>query len=79
MGGKLRRRLREVKRRRCIHGVVDLTRQAMALAADLVGGIPWIEPTDADRSTEVAFCRDLARELGKDGNRRDTSGACRRG
>ena len=29
-------------------GAADLVRQAMDLGADLVGGIPWIEYTDAD-------------------------------
>ncbi len=43
-----------------------LLRQAMALGADVVGGIPWIERTDADRAAHVAFCFELAREFGKD-------------
>jgi cytosine deaminase len=41
-------------------------RQAMALGADAVGGIPWIERTAADTAAHVAFCFDLAREFGKD-------------
>jgi cytosine deaminase len=47
-------------------GAADLMRQAMALGADVVGGIPWIESTDADRAAHVAFCFDLAREFDKD-------------
>jgi cytosine deaminase len=43
-----------------------LMRQAMALGADAVGGIPWIERTAADAAAHVAFCFDLARESGKD-------------
>jgi len=41
-------------------------RQAMALGADAVGGIPWIERTAADTAAHVAFCFDLAREFDKD-------------
>ena len=47
-------------------GAADLMRQAMALGADVVGGIPWIEDTDADRAAHVDFCFDLAREFGAD-------------
>jgi cytosine deaminase len=47
-------------------GAAALMRQAMALGADVVGGIPWIERTDADRAAHVAFCFDLAREFGTD-------------
>ncbi len=43
-----------------------LLRQAMALGADVVGGIPWIEHSAADTTAHVAFCFDLAREFGKD-------------
>jgi cytosine deaminase len=43
-----------------------LLREAMALGADVVGGIPWIERTDADRAAHVAFCFDLAQEFGTD-------------
>ena len=46
-------------------GAAELMRQALALGADVVGGIPWIERTDADRAAHVAFCFDLAREFGK--------------
>lgn len=43
-----------------------LMREAMALGADVVGGIPWIEATDADRAAHVRFCFDLAREFDAD-------------
>jgi cytosine deaminase len=43
-----------------------LMREAMALGADVVGGIPWIERSAADTAAHVAFCFDLAREFGKD-------------
>ncbi|MGD9765721.1 MAG: amidohydrolase family protein [Candidatus Binatia bacterium] len=43
-------------------GAAELMRQAMALGADVVGGIPWIEYTDADAAAHVDFCFDLARE-----------------
>jgi cytosine deaminase len=47
-------------------GAAGLLREAMALGADVVGGIPWIEATDADRAAHVRVCFDLAREFGKD-------------
>jgi cytosine deaminase len=47
-------------------GAAALMRQAMALGADVVGGIPWIERTAADTAAHVAFCFELAREFGKD-------------
>ncbi len=47
-------------------GAAVLMRQAMALGADVVGGIPWIERTAADTAAHVAFCFELAREFGKD-------------
>ena len=34
-------------------GTADLIRQAMDLGADVVGGIPWIEFTDADSQTHI--------------------------
>jgi cytosine deaminase len=43
-----------------------LMREAMALGADVVGGIPWIERSAADAAAHIAFCFDLAREFGKD-------------
>jgi cytosine/creatinine deaminase len=47
-------------------GAADLMRQAMQAGADVVGGIPWIEFTDADAATHVKICFDLAQEFGKD-------------
>ena len=46
-------------------GAADLMRQAMALGADVVGGIPWIEYTDADIAEHVRICFDLAAEFDK--------------
>ncbi len=37
-----------------------LMREAMAMGADVVGGIPWIEPTEADAQAHIDFCFDLA-------------------
>lgn len=34
-------------------GTVDLIKQAMDLGADVVGGIPWIEYTEADEKTHI--------------------------
>jgi cytosine deaminase len=47
-------------------GAAELLREAMALGADIVGGIPWIEATDADRAAHVRACFDLAQAFGKD-------------
>jgi cytosine deaminase len=47
-------------------GAADLMHEAMALGADVVGGIPWIEFTDADAARHVNICFDLAQEFGKD-------------
>jgi cytosine deaminase len=47
-------------------GAAGLLREAMALGADVVGGIPWIEATDADRAAHVRACFDLAREFEAD-------------
>ncbi len=44
----------------------DLLRQAMRLGADVVGGIPWIEYTQADIEAHVKTCFDIAVEHGKD-------------
>jgi cytosine deaminase len=41
-------------------------REAMALGADVVGGIPWIEHTAADTAAHIGFCFDLAREFDRD-------------
>src|SRR5687767_6769867 len=47
-------------------GVDNLMRQAMELGADVVGGIPWIEYTEADIRAHVAEIFDLAQEFDKD-------------
>jgi cytosine deaminase len=47
-------------------GAERLLREAMALGADVVGGIPWIEPGAAARAEHVRICFDLAREFGAD-------------
>ena len=38
----------------------ELMRQAMALGADVVGGIPWIELTGDDVAAHIRTCFDLA-------------------
>ncbi len=43
-----------------------LLRQSMELGADVVGGIPWIELTDADSALHIKVVFDLAQEFGKD-------------
>ena len=47
-------------------GAARLLEQAMELGADVVGGIPWIEYTDADAAEHVRICFDLAQRFGKD-------------
>jgi cytosine deaminase len=47
-------------------GTGALMRQAMVLGADVVGGIPWIEYSDADALEHVRVCFDLAQEFDKD-------------
>ncbi len=47
-------------------GTDKLMREAMKLGADVVGGIPWIEFTDADIQTHVKEIFDLAVEFDKD-------------
>jgi len=47
-------------------GADRLMRDAMALGADVVGGIPWIEAGAADALAHVGFCFDLAEQFGKD-------------
>ncbi len=44
----------------------ELMRQAMELGADVVGGIPWIEFTDADIQTHVNEVFDMAQKYDKD-------------
>jgi cytosine deaminase len=46
-------------------GAADLVRQAMELGADVVGGIPWIEFTDADIAEHVKVIFDIAEEFDK--------------
>lgn len=46
-------------------GAEALMRQAMDLGADVVGGIPWIEYTDADIAEHVRICFQLAKEYDK--------------
>ncbi len=46
-------------------GAEDLMRQAMDLGADVVGGIPWIEFTDADIEEHIRICFKLAKEYDK--------------
>jgi cytosine deaminase len=47
-------------------GAAELMRQAMALGADVVGGIPWIELTGDDAAAHIRICFDLAQEFDKD-------------
>jgi cytosine deaminase len=47
-------------------GASDLMYKAMALGADVVGGIPWIEFSDGDAMLHVQRCFDLAEEFDKD-------------
>ncbi len=47
-------------------GAADLMRQAMQLGADVVGGIPWIEFTNADAMVHVQTCFNIAQEFDKD-------------
>ena len=46
-------------------GAEKLMHQAMELGADVVGGIPWIEYTDADIAEHVRICFKLAKEFNK--------------
>ena len=47
-------------------GTANLVRQAMALGANVVGGIPWIEYTEADSHQHVSQIFDIAAEYDKD-------------
>lgn len=47
-------------------GAADLVREAMKLGADVVGGIPWIEYTDADIAEHVKVIFDIAEEFDAD-------------
>ncbi len=47
-------------------GANELMHQAMEMGADVAGGIPWIEYTDADIRAHVKEIFDLAQEFDKD-------------
>ncbi len=47
-------------------GAESYVRKAMELGADVVGGIPWIEYTDADSQKHIDVMFDLAKEFDKD-------------
>lgn len=47
-------------------GASQLMRQAMQMGADVAGGIPWIEFTEADTQAHVREIFDLAQEFNKD-------------
>ena len=47
-------------------GTEHLLRQSMDLGADVVGGIPWIEFTEADMAEHVRICFDIAVEYDAD-------------
>ena len=47
-------------------GAAELLQEAMALGADVVGGIPWIEFTDEDAAEHVRTCFDLAEQYDAD-------------
>jgi cytosine deaminase len=44
-------------------GSAELMHTAMALGADVIGGIPWIEYTQADMEAHISFIFDLAEEF----------------
>src|SRR3712207_3032836 len=46
-------------------GSAELVEEAMALGADVVGGIPWIEATPADQEAHVEWACALAARLGR--------------
>jgi cytosine deaminase len=47
-------------------GADRLMREAMAMGADIVGGIPWIEANAGDAQAHIEFCFDLAAEFNAD-------------
>jgi cytosine deaminase len=47
-------------------GADGLMQEAMALGADVVGGIPWIEADERDRRRHIDFCFNLAAAHGAD-------------
>jgi cytosine/creatinine deaminase len=46
-------------------GTAELVEQALAMGADVVGGIPWIEATTADQEAHVDWACALAARLGR--------------
>jgi len=46
-------------------GAAELVEEAMAAGADVVGGIPWIEATQADQEAHVEWACALAARLGR--------------
>jgi cytosine deaminase len=46
-------------------GAADFVRQAMDLGADVVGGIPWIEYTDAEIAEHIRIVFDIAEQYDK--------------
>jgi cytosine/creatinine deaminase len=47
-------------------GAAKLLHEAMNLGADVVGGIPWIEFTEADATEHIKICFDYAQEFNRD-------------
>jgi cytosine deaminase len=47
-------------------GTQELMEQAMALGADVVGGLPWYERLDRHVHEHIDFCLELAQRTGKD-------------
>lgn len=47
-------------------GTQELMEQAMALGADVVGGLPWYEQLDRHVHEHIDFCLELAQRTGKD-------------
>ena len=47
-------------------GTVDLIKKAMELGADVVGGIPWIEYTEADERTHIDEMMKIAQQYDAD-------------
>ena len=47
-------------------GTLDLMTEAMRLGADVVGGLPWHEWTDADARAHIDLCFTLAQNVDKD-------------
>lgn len=47
-------------------GTVELIEKSMKLGADVVGGIPWIEFTDADEQTHIDEMMKIAKKYKKD-------------